>query len=96
LPAFTTFTCNSFTVVSGSLNTSSKLIAKATDDCGDASGDEWVIVKIVAPGKADWSVKGNEGLGKGEDPNTPGHIHNGGNDDPSYTLGNPGARNKVC
>jgi len=92
--ATTTFTGNSFTITSAQVNTSIKLIAKATDDCGNVSPEEWVIVNIVAPGKADCFAKGNEGLGNGVDPNTPGHIHNGGNDDPAYHPGNPGARNK--
>lgn len=92
--ANTTFTGTTFTITSATLNSSIKLIAQATDDCGNVSAQEWVIVKVVAPGKADCFAKGNEGLGNGEDPNTPGHIHNGGNDDPSYHPGNPGARNK--
>lgn len=92
--ATTTFTGNSFTIQSAQVNSSVKLIAKATDDCGNVSAEEYVIVNIVAPGKADCYAKGNEGLGNGVDPNTPGHIHNGGNDDPNYFPGNPGARNK--
>jgi len=38
--------------------------------------------------------KANEGVGNGVDGNTPGHDHNGGNDDPAYSPGNPGAKNK--
>jgi hypothetical protein len=38
--------------------------------------------------------KANEGVGNGVDGNTPGHAHNGGNDDPAYSPGNPGAPNK--
>jgi len=38
--------------------------------------------------------KANEGVGNGVDGNTPGHLHNGGNDDPAFTPGNPGAKNK--
>lgn len=36
---------------------------------------------------------GNEGVGNGIDPDTPGHLHNGGNDDSGFTPGNPGAKN---
>ena len=38
--------------------------------------------------------KANEGVGNGVDGNTPGHLHNGGNDDPAYSPGNPGAKHK--
>ncbi|MDP2137413.1 MAG: ice-binding family protein [Candidatus Didemnitutus sp.] len=38
--------------------------------------------------------KANEGVGNGVDGNTPGHAHNGGNDDPAFSPGNPGAKNK--
>ncbi len=38
--------------------------------------------------------KANEGVGNGVDGNTPGHLHNGGNDDPGFTPGNPGAKSK--
>lgn len=38
--------------------------------------------------------KANEGVGNGVDGNTPGHDHNGGNDDPAYSPGNPGAKHK--
>ena len=38
--------------------------------------------------------KANEGVGNGVDGNTPGHDHNGGNDDPAFSPGNPGATNK--
>jgi hypothetical protein len=33
-------------------------------------------------------------VGNGVDGNTPGHVHNGGNDDPAFSPGNPGAKNK--
>jgi len=35
----------------------------------------------------------NEGVGNGVDGNTPGHDNNGGNDDPQFSPGNPGAKN---
>lgn len=38
--------------------------------------------------------KANEGVGNGVDGNTPGHLHNGGNDDPAFSPGNPGAKHK--
>ncbi len=38
-------------------------------------------------------LRANEGLGNGVDGDTPGHDNNGGNDDPAFTPGNPGARN---
>ena len=38
--------------------------------------------------------KANEGVGNGVDGNTPGHLHNGGNDDPAFSPGNPGASKK--
>ncbi|MDO8539629.1 MAG: ice-binding family protein [Opitutaceae bacterium] len=40
------------------------------------------------------NAKANEGVGNGVDGNTPGHDHNGGNDDPAFSPGNPGAKNK--
>lgn len=39
-------------------------------------------------------IKANEGVGNGVDGNTPGHLHNGGNDDPAFSPGNPGAKHK--
>jgi hypothetical protein len=38
--------------------------------------------------------KANEGVGNGVDGNTPGHGHNGGNDDPGSSPGHPGASKK--
>lgn len=38
-------------------------------------------------------LRANEGLGNGVDGDTPGHDNNGGNDDPAFSPGNPGARN---
>lgn len=48
-------------------------------------------IKIPPIGEA--PLRGNEGVGNGVDPNTPGHLHNGGNDDPGFSPGNPGAAN---
>ncbi len=36
-------------------------------------------------------LRANEGLGNGVDGDTPGHDNNGGNDDPAFSPGNPGA-----
>lgn len=36
----------------------------------------------------------NEGVGNGVDGDTPGHQHNGANDDGQFSPGNPGAKNK--
>lgn len=44
--------------------------------------------------KKDKKPKANEGVGNGVDGNTPGHLHNGGNDDPAFSPGNPGAKHK--
>lgn len=38
-------------------------------------------------------ISANEGVGNGVDGNTPGHDNNGGNDDPQFSPGNPGAKN---
>ena len=64
---------------------------KATDDCGNASATEWVEIDVVNKVK---TLKGNEGVGNGVDPNTPGALHNGNNDALGFTPGNPGARHK--
>ena len=53
---------------------------------------EWVEIDFE---KQLLSLKGNEGVGNGVDPNTPGALHNGNNDAPGYFPGNPGAKNKV-
>ncbi len=45
---------------------------------------------VASPAKP----KANEGVGNGVDGNTPGHLHNGGNDDPAFSPGNPGAKSK--
>ena len=56
------------------------LTGTTVSDCGN-----------VSPPK---KPKANEGVGNGVDGNTPGHLHNGGNDDPAYSPGNPGAKHK--
>lgn len=38
-------------------------------------------------------LRANEGVGNGVDGDTPGHAHNGGNDDPQFSPGSPGASN---
>ena len=83
-----------FTVTGGVANTEIIFYAKAYDECGNMTTEEFIIVKIEAPTKGRGKLKGNEGLGNGVDPNTPGHAHNGGNDDPAFGPGNPGARYK--
>ena len=60
------------------------ITAIATDECGNSG----VIQKVVNVALA------NEGVGNGVDGNTPGHDDNGGNDDPEFTPGNPGATNQ--
>jgi hypothetical protein len=60
------------------------ITATVTDECGNAS----VIQRVVNVALA------NEGVGNGVDGNTPGHDNNGGNDDPQFTPGNPGGKNK--
>ena len=57
------------------------LTGATVSDCGNVS----------PPAK---KPKANEGVGNGVDGNTPGHLHNGGNDDPAYSPGNPGAKHK--
>jgi hypothetical protein len=64
---------------------------KATDECGNSSATEWVEVDVT---KQQLSLKGNEGVGNGIDPNTPGALHNGNNDAPGTFPGSPGARYK--
>lgn len=58
------------------------LTGATISNCGDG-GDG-------SPSKS----KANEGVGNGVDGNTPGHDHNGGNDDPAFSPGNPGAKHK--
>jgi len=58
------------------------LTGSSTSLCGSGG--------TVSPSKS----KANEGVGNGVDGNTPGHDHNGGNDDPAFSPGNPGAKHK--
>ena len=51
------------------------------------------VPPIKIPPIGEVPLLGNEGVGNGVDPNTPGHLHNGGNDDPGFSPGNPGATN---
>ncbi len=51
------------------------------------------VPPIKIPPIKEGSLRGNEGVGNGVDPDTPGHLHNGGNDDPGFSPGNPGATN---
>ena len=55
------------------------------------TGAKVSVCGVVSPsGKP----KANEGVGNGVDGNTPGHLHNGGNDDLGFSPGNPGANKK--
>lgn len=51
-------------------------------------------VSVCGGGSTPAKPKANEGVGNGVDGNTPGHLHNGGNDDPAFSPGNPGAKHK--
>jgi hypothetical protein len=84
---------NSFTVT-GAAGTVVNVYAKASDAVGNMSPEEYITVIIQANSKGNVKTKGNEGLGNGPDANTPGHDNNGGNDDPQFYPGNPGARYK--
>jgi PKD repeat protein len=79
------------TLHSASSNAKVRFYFKATDECGNSSATEWVEIDIAASCK---KLKGNEGLGNGVDPDTPGSLHNGNNDAPGNFPGRPGARNK--
>jgi PKD repeat protein len=86
-------TANDTVMVSGATNNAKlRVYFKATDDCGNSSAVEWVEIDFE---RQLMSLKGNEGVGNGIDPNTPGALHNGNNDAPGYFPGNPGAKNKV-
>ena len=79
-------TGNQVTIVkSGGVGTIITITATGIDDCGNKTVTQFVV-KVVR--------RGNEGVGNGEDENTPGHDNNGGNDDPQFSPGNPGAKNK--
>ena len=67
----------------------------ATDECGNTSTQECQITVLnPGQGQGQGNDRGNEGVGNGVDPDTPGHDNNGGNDDPGNGPGNPGAREK--
>lgn len=87
-----TYTTTSYTITSATAGTTINLYAQAHDDSDNYSPSQAVSVIIQADPVV--SGKRNEGLGNGVDGNTPGHLHNGGNDDPQFRPGNPGARNK--
>ncbi|MEW6158777.1 MAG: hypothetical protein AB1813_15230, partial [Verrucomicrobiota bacterium] len=70
---------------SGGVGTIFEITATGVDDCGNQTVTTFVV-NVLRPD--------NEGVGNGVDGNTPGHDNNGGNDDPPFTPGNPGAKNK--
>lgn len=61
------------------------IYGSAIDECGNKSS---AIFLVKSRGSA------NEGVGNGEDGNTPGDAHNGGNDSSGTSPGNPGASGK--
>lgn len=69
----------------GGVGTIITIFATGTDDCGNAQSEEYVV-NVLRPA--------NEGVGNGEDADTPGHDNNGGNDGPDTSPGNPGAKGK--
>jgi hypothetical protein len=70
---------------SGGVGTAITLTATAEDACGNKSAATYVV-HVLRPA--------NEGVGNGVDGNTPGDAHNGGNDAPGTSPGNPGAKGK--
>ena len=70
---------------SGGVGNLFTITAVSTDECGNMS-EKKLVIKVLRPA--------NEGVGNGVDGNTPGHDNNGGNDDPGFTPGNPGAKSK--
>jgi hypothetical protein len=81
-----TVTGNQVTITNaGGVGTVFTIQATATDECGNQTTRTYVVNVLR---------NANEGVGNGVDGNTPGHDNNGQNDDPGYTPGNPGAKNK--
>ena len=89
---------------SGGVGSNIVFYASAIDSSGNTATYTHTI-EVVSSGKGKPDTGGNgggsnsnsdanEGVGNGVDGNTPGHIPNGGNDDPEFTPGNPGAKNK--
>jgi hypothetical protein len=86
-------TVNDTVTLSNATNNSRvRFYFKATDTCGNSSAIEWVEIDTD---KKTVALKGNEGLGNGVDPDTPGALHNGNNDAPGFYPGNPGAKHKA-
>jgi hypothetical protein len=79
-------------VDSGGVGTTIEWTVVATDSSGNTSTVTCTTV-VENPGGGGGS-DANEGVGNGEDANTPGHDNNGGNDDPQFSPGNPGGKNK--
>ena len=77
---------NTVTVIeSGGVGNIITVTITSTDDSGNFSTDSFDVNVL----------RGDEGVGNGsEDLNTPGHDNNGGNDDPEFGPGNPGAKHK--
>lgn len=90
--ATVTYTPTTMTIESATGASSVYLWAQANDISDNYSPSQAVTIQILADPVI--TGKANEGLGNGVDPNTPGHLHNGQNDDPQYRPGKPGARNK--
>lgn len=86
------YTTTTMTISSATGGSTVYLWAQANDMSGNYSPSQAVTIQILADPVI--TGKANEGLGNGVDPNTPGHLHNGQNDDPQYRPGKPGARNK--
>ena len=90
--ATVTYTTTTMTITSATGGSSVYLWAQANDGSYNYSPSQAVTIQILADPVI--TGKANEGLGNGVDPNTPGHLHNGQNDDPQFRPGKPGARNK--
>jgi hypothetical protein len=77
---------------SGGVGTIIEWTTVAVDECGNST-TAVCSVTVVNPGNGGGS-SANEGVGNGVDGDTPGHANNGGNDDPGFSKGNPGGKNK--